>query len=381
MKQITAIIILQVAASLCVKDPAGMPEHGRATGQLNVLMIMADDLSTVFWDKERDQIHTPNLDELALQGRSFKRAYCQASLFNPSRASVMTGRYPHELGIWTNQPHFRGIFPRIRTLPQLFKENGYHSVGIGKISHNWGQSLEGDAESWSESQIYHWAAHYHDWYVPGRPYQWHFDLRKGPAVQKEDVPGIEYVDSDEASSYTDVPDSGPIPEEKRLELRHAYYAAISYLDAQVGKVIGELKKLGLDKRTVIVFISDHGYHAGEHGHFGKWTNLEIGTRVPMIIACPGITKAGVPAQGIVESVDIYPALLEICGIPSPECRDQLSGISLASMLIDPDAMAKETAISQITRPMGANADFTILGSTIRTSRGMNPARVLAAPSS
>ena len=305
----------------------------------NVLFIFADDLSVTLNAYGSKGIITPNIDKLAEQGRVFTRAYCQASLCNPSRASVMTGRYPHELGIWRNASHFRSKFPKIKTLPERFKENGYHAVGIGKIYHNWGQSLEGDAQSWMEPQVNHWGAHFHDWYVPGRPYEAHFDLKKGPAVQCEDVPDeayldgrtanlavnklrelqetpfflavgfwkphlpynppkkywdlydrdnlpplkysapvdgvpeIAYVDSDEARSYTDVPKKGAITEEKKLEMRHGYLAAISYVDAQVGKVIDELERLDLVQNTIIVFLSDHGYHAGEHGQFGKWTTF------------------------------------------------------------------------------------------------------------
>ncbi len=399
----------------------------------NVLFIFTDDLSVNLNCYGKEGMQTPNLDELASKGRMFRQAYCQVALCNPSRASVMTGRYPHELGIWTNQPHFRGAYPRIKTLPQRFKEQGYHSFGIGKIYHNWGQSIDGDEKSWSEPQKWHWAAHYHDWYVPGRPYALHFDLKKGPAVQCEDVPdeayldgrianaainklrelqetpfflavgfwkphlpynapkkywdlydrenlpsvkypepvpgvpGIAYVNSNEARSYKDVDREGPIPEEQRAELRHGYCAAISYMDAQVGKLIDELERLDLARNTIIVFVSDHGYHAGEHGQFGKWTNFEIGTQVPLIIVTPEMSRPGVASDQLVELVDLYPTLVDLCGISVPE-KEEPSGASLESILQDPDAKVKSAAISQTTRPLGANADFTVLGSSIRTEK-------------
>lgn len=426
----TRFLILLLILSL----PLASQQTDSQAQRPNVLFIVSDDLSTLFQGEGAAGVHTPNIDELASRGRSFERAYCQVALCNPSRASLMTGMYPFELGIWTNAPHFRGAFPKIKTLPQYFQEQGYRSVGIGKIYHNWGQSIDGDELSWSEPQVHHWAAHYQDWYVPGLPYELHSDLKKGPAVQCEDVPDeayldgritlaainkmrelqeapfflavglwkphlpynapkkywdlydrnalpplrysepvdgvpeLAYVDSNEARSYTDVNKKGPIPEEKKAELRHGYLASISYMDAQVGKLLSELDRLGLSDRTYVVFISDHGYHAGEHGQFGKWTNFEIGTRAPLIIAGPGIQQAGVPSQSLVELVDLSPTLLELCQIPLPEGKRVLSGVSMKPILEDPAAKIKEAAVSQNTRPLGAESSFKVLGSSIRTDQ-------------
>ena len=426
MKTCLASILIVITCTLSAKCAY------EANQKPNVLFIITDDLSVTLHAFGRDGIITPNIDKLARQGRIFTRAYCQASLCNPSRASIMTGRYPHETGIWRNEPHFRGKYPRIKTLPERFKDEGYHTTGIGKIYHNWAQSIEGDAQSWTDPQENHWGAHFMDWYVPGRPYEMHMDLKKGPAVQCEDVPDeayidgrtanaavnklrelqetpfflaigfwkphlpynppkkywdmydrdhlppvkypgpvegvpdIAYVNSNEARSYTDVPDKGEIPEEKKQELRHGYCAAISYVDAQIGKVLSELERLDLVKNTIIVFLSDHGYHAGEHGQFGKWTNFEIGTRVPLIIASPGIQKAGEISTSLVELVDLYPTLLDLCGISLPETEDAIPGMSLVPILNDPEAVVRNSAISQITRPLRAGFSFSILGSSIRT---------------
>ncbi|GJM33592.1 MAG: iduronate-2-sulfatase [Saprospiraceae bacterium] len=415
----------------CFLNPVLAQEANIQEVPTNVLVIIADDLSTTLNCYGAEGVITPNLDKLAERGRKFERAYCQASLCNPSRASIMTGRRPNKLKVWTNNPHFRGIHPKIETLPQHFKNNGYHSVGIGKIFHNWGQSMHGDEPSWSAPEAYHWAAHYQDWYVPGRPYQIHEDLKKGPAVQCEEVPDeayldgritnlainklrelqetpfflavgfwkphlpynapkkywdlydrnalpamrypgpahgvpeVAYVNSNEARSYTDIDKTGPIPAEKKLELRHGYLAAISYLDAQVGKIIDELDRLGLSENTIIVFMSDHGYHAGEHGQFGKWTNFELGTRVPFIIATPDMAEPGKASNSIVELVDLYPTLVELCNLPPPNEAKKLAGVSLVPILKKPDSPIKSKAISQITRPLNAGPDFDIIGSTIR----------------
>jgi iduronate 2-sulfatase len=398
----------------------------------NVLFIMTDDLSASLNCYGVSGAITPNIDKLASQGVTFNHAYCQAALCNPSRSSIMTGKYPKELGIWTNHPHFRGIFPTIKTLPQYFKDQGYYVSGIGKIYHNWGQSIDGDPLSWTDPQRFHWAAHFQDWYIPGRPYQLHSDLKKGPAVQCEDVPDeayldgritnaaidklrelqevpfflaigfwkphlpynapkkywdmydrkklppvkynsevdgvseIAYVNSNEARSYSDIKKEGPIPEDKKQELRHGYYASISYVDAQVGKIINELNNLGLSKNTIIVLLSDHGYHAGEHGQFGKWTNFEIGTKVPLIIASPNTGESGKMAEGIVELIDLYPTLVELCNLPSSINTEQLSGVSLVPILKNVQTKVKSYAVSQITRPIGAESNFEVIGTTVRT---------------
>lgn len=401
-------------------------------GAKNVLFIIADDLSNTLGCYGAKGVVTPNLDRLAQRGLKFDRAYCQASLCNPSRSSILTGIRPNNLKIWNNKPHFRGIHPNIITLPEHFKKNGYYTVGIGKIFHNWGQSLKGDPQSWSEPETFFWAAHYQDWYVKNRPYQIHSDIKKGPTVQKEDVPDeayldgritnaainklselrevpfflaigfwkphlpynapkkywdlynrnalpelrypepvdgvpdVAYVDSNEARSYTDVAKQGEISDEKKLELRHGYLAAISYMDAQVGKILDELDRLDLTKNTTIVFLSDHGYHAGEHGQFGKWTNFEIGTRVPFMVSAPGLTQPGTVSNSIVELVDIYPTLIDLYGLPMPKDSNKLDGVSFLPVLKNPKNKIKPFAVSQITRPLNAGTDFDVLGSTIRT---------------
>jgi iduronate 2-sulfatase len=182
----------------------------------------------------------------------------------------------------------------------------------------------------------------------------------------EGVPDVAWNNSHEARTYTDVPNSGEISEEKKLELRHGYFAAITYLDAQIGKLLDELDRLGLSQNTVVVFFSDHGFHAGEFGEFGKLTNFEIGTQVPLIIAYPGIPHAGESTNALTELVDIYPTLVDLCGLPSPAGGRQLSGTSLLPVLNDPSATVKTAALSQISRPLGVEQDFGILGSSIRT---------------
>lgn len=426
-------ILFLLSVLLLTASSSTVYEADIADEKQNVLFIIVDDLNILLGSYGAEGVVTPNIDKLASEGRTFTRAFVQNPLCNPSRASLMTGKRPNELNIQRLHKNFRDLYPQIETIPQYFKQNGYHSVGIGKIYHNWGEQFkDGDPSSWSETPFYHWAPHYQDWYVAGRPYQWHSDLDKGPAVQREDVPDeayidgrianaavnklrelqetpfflavgfwkphlpynapkkywdlyerdklpsspkyefpvegvpeIAYVNSNEARSYTDVADDGEIPEWKKNELRHGYLAAISYLDTQVGKVLDELKRLNLEKETTVIFVSDHGYHAGEHGQFGKWTTFEIGTRVPLIIKTPGMNAPGENSDSIVELIDLYPTLVELGKLPE---KDGLSGVSLVPLLINPEADVKSVAISQTTRPLHGGANYEILGSSIRNEK-------------
>ncbi|MBA62793.1 MAG: iduronate-2-sulfatase [Planctomycetaceae bacterium] len=134
----------------------------------------------------------------------------------------------------------------------------------------------------------------------------------------------------------------------------AYYASISFADAQLGRVLSALKTTGLDKTTIVVFTSDHGYHMGEHGHWQKTTLFENSTRVPLVIAGPGVLQKGVTADGLAELVDIYPTMSDMAGQPKPK---HLSGVSLRPMLEDASNAVRSSALTQYSN-----------GYSIRTNR-------------
>lgn len=123
----------------------------------------------------------------------------------------------------------------------------------------------------------------------------------------------------------------------------AYYASITFADAQLGEILDTLEETGLDDNTIVVFTSDHGYHMGEHGHWQKTTLFENAARVPLIIAGPGTKAAGQVTTTPAEMVDFYPTLAELCGLAPP---DYLSGVSLAAVLRDPAATPRESALTQ-----------------------------------
>jgi iduronate 2-sulfatase len=137
--------------------------------------------------------------------------------------------------------------------------------------------------------------------------------------------------------------------EQAAEIRHGYLANVSYMDAQLGKVIDALDRHGLADRTVIVFAGDHGYHLGEHGLWAKTSTFELDARVPLTIAAPGVTTAaaGKRSESPVELLDLFPTLVDLCGLPKP---DGLEGTSLAPVLRDPSTRVKPAAFTQHPRP-------------------------------
>ena len=389
-------------------------ESGREDEKLNVLFIASDDLRPMLGSYGCDYIRTPNLDRLAGEGTIFLRNYCQYPLCGPTRASLLTGLRPDELKIWGNNIHIRETVPDVITLPQHFKQHGYHSVSYGKIFHN--AELD-DSLSWSETGLKLEGHHFYDYNNPAT-LEWMDSKRSenpagaymGPPTDSANVPDNAYADGKftdlaiqnmEAfseskqsfflavgfvrphlpfncpSRYWDLYDPGQIPlagnpdlpenfpdipvynswwmrqfkgmpEEASFSdsvsrhLNHAYAACVSYVDAQVGRLLDALEQNGLEKNTIIVFWGDHGYLLGDHGIYGKHTNFEKALRAPMIIYTPGV-QGGQQISQLTEFVDIFPTLCELAGLPQP---DQLQGTSLKPLLEDPSILWKEAAFSQ-----------------------------------
>jgi len=180
----------------------------------------------------------------------------------------------------------------------------------------------------------------------------------------EGTPKIAYHSYGELRSYTDIPDKFvpgvPLKEEKQKELIHGYMAAISFIDAQLGKILDEYEKLGLDKNTIIVLWGDHGYHLGDHTLWCKHSNFEQATRIPFMFAGPGVPEKKYIDQPV-ELLDLFPTIFELAGVSS---SSQMEGVSLVP-LMDNDSktkVAKDYAISQFHRKN------TIEGYSIRTER-------------
>jgi len=335
---------------------------------------------------------------------------------------------PDTLGVIDLPTHFRDNNDQLITLTQLFKQSGYFTQGIGKLFHNWRQDQwKGDPASWSVPQSMHYASHAHD--VATVDGDLPEELSKTPRTERRDVPDDAYFDgriADRAiaalreiddkpfflgvgfwkphlplnapAKYWDLYDFDEVklpanpnppanapalalhdsrellrafktpPTDRQVRiLRHGYYAAISYVDAQIGRVLDELDQLGLREKTIVVIWSDHGFHLGEHGLWCKTSNFELDARVPLIISAPGVGAAGSRSGSLVELLDLYPTLAELCGLDPP---DDLEGASLVPVLKDPTAKVKAAAMTQHTRPAypPAGGDPEVMGYSIRTDR-------------
>ena len=396
----------------------------------NVLFMVADDLRPALGCYGDSVAQTPNIDMLASMGTLFERAYCQQALCAPSRASVMTGRRPDALRITSERVHFRTVLPGVVTLPQYYKEEGYHTQAFGKVYHalpaqpdpiSWSlpeqlldipkrdeyllpanrtrgfinpmekgtatESIEAPDNAYQDGQVAQ-AAIETLREIKDRPFflavgfkrphlpftapkkYWEMYSRAGVPVpddmsphacsQEEHMLRYDWQEtSGEMRNYTDIPSRGPVPIEKARELIHGYYACVSYIDAQVGRVLRELQDLQLMEKTIIVFWSDHGFHLGEKGLWGKKDNTEMATRVPLIVRVPG-QRGGARTSALVELVDIYPTLVEACNLPMQE---GLEGKSLAPLLDNPQLPSKSAVFSQFPRK-----NHSVMGYSVRTDR-------------
>ena len=400
----------------------GAPGESLAQAQRpNVLVIMADDLNNDLGTFGHPRVKTPNLDRLAARGVRFDRAYTQFPLCSPSRVSLLTGLRPDTTRVHDLVTDFRKTLPDAVTLPQMFKRNGYVSARVGKIYHygNPGQigtSGLDDPASWDEfvnprgidkdeetkvtnftptrgigSTLAYYASPAPDeehtdgkvaaetiallekhkdrpffigagFYRPHCPFiapAKYFDLYPLDGIP---APSAAVSSTVPAPAWFTNPPNWGISAESQRETIRAYYASISFLDANVGRLLDALDRLGLAKNTVVVFISDHGYHLGEQGQWMKQTLFERSARAPLIIAGPGVAATGRASSRIVEFIDLYPTLAALAGLRPPA---GLHGRSLAPLLKNPSAKWDHFAITQVRRGPAATPFF---GYTIRTER-------------
>jgi len=168
----------------------------------------------------------------------------------------------------------------------------------------------------------------------------------------------------ELRQYSDMPETGPLtPDQQRL-LLHGYHAAVSYMDAQLGRVLDELDRLGLAPSTVIVLWGDHGWHLGDHGMWCKHTNYEQAVRIPLLVCAPGIAPSGARCAALVETVDLYPTLCELAGLPAPAGLD---GASLVAALRRPETAKTKDAVFH-AYPRSPRGVGELIGRAVRTER-------------
>jgi len=172
------------------------------------------------------------------------------------------------------------------------------------------------------------------------------------------APRLALTNWGELRHYADMPKKGPVPDAKARELLHGYRACVSFTDAQIGRLLDELDRLGLRDSTIVVLWGDHGWKLGEHGMWCKHTNFETDANAPLILSAPGMKAAGKTTDALVEFVDIYPTLCELAGLPLPK---HLEGSSAAPLLDKPDTPWKPAAFNQYPRGQ-------VMGTSMRTDR-------------
>ena len=165
----------------------------------------------------------------------------------------------------------------------------------------------------------------------------------------------------ELRQYSGIPEKGAVPDDLQRTLIHGYHAAVSYMDAQLGRVLDELDRLKMSDNTIVLLWGDHGWHLGDHGMWCKHTNYEEANRIPLLIVAPGVTKKGTRSAALVETVDLYPTLCELAGLPRPSVPQTLDGVSLIPVLRNPKASVKDHVLHAY--PRGPR-----LGNAIRTER-------------
>jgi iduronate 2-sulfatase len=381
-----------------------------AEGKYNVLFIISDDLTATALSCYGNEVcRTPNIDRLASRGTRFTRAYCQGTYCGPSRASFMSGYYPHATGV------LGYVSPR----PQIgeramwaehFQNAGYYTARVSKIFHmgvpggiEAGTDGADDPRCWTErfnSQGPEWKAPGVGETLEGNPdgkkpvvggntfvvvaadgddlvhsdgktaakacelIEKHKDERfflgvgfvrphvpfVSPKAYHDPYPFAEMVLPEKVpGDWDDIPKAGinyktsenmKMNVERQRKAVAGYYAAVAYMDAQVGKVLDALHEAGLDEETIVIFTSDHGYHLGEHDFWAKVSLHDESAAVPLIICLPG--KKPAVCHSFAELIDLYPTISSLCGLDVPA---RLQGKDISAMLDDPAHQVRDAAFS------------------------------------
>ena len=393
-----AIGLIVVACLICPLLARG------ASTRPNVLFIAVDDLRPQLGCYGQDQIKSPHIDRLADCGTVFTRAYCQVAVCGASRASLLTGLRPTPKRFLNYYTHAEKDAPGAMTLPEEFRRNGYHCISNGKIFHHtddtavrswsepaWKPSVGGldtlDPESKTlisqkgrgpvfEAPDVHDSA-YPDGQIADKTIQ---DLKR---MKRDGKPFFlacgflkPHLPFYAPKTYWDLYDRETIAvadnqyrpknahgslkgsgeynnyhnrhievnsDQWHRSMRHGYYACVSYIDAQIGRVLDTLDELGLRENTIVVLWGDHGWHLGEHNFWGKHNVMHLATRSPLIVSAPGF-KARQKSDRLIEFVDIYPSLCDLAGIAT--VNKGLQGTSFKPLLNAPTRSWKKAAFSK-----------------------------------
>lgn len=444
-----AATALAGCAQTTLPQAAGATPAQAAAERPNVLFILVDDLKPALGAFGDPYAISPNIDALAARGTRFEHAYANQAVCAPSRINLMTGTRSTSTGIYHFGMDLRDYIPNAVTLPERFKQAGYHTEAIGKVYHV-GHGSNDDPASWSipshKDKVVEYLLRESTGGQPTREEALFYEvpipdgqdvfayartLQRGAAFEAPDVPDDAYADGrvaryaadrlarlkdaeepfflavgfarphlpfsvpkkywdlydpqrlplpdrevlpegapkfagkigGEIVAYKPVPE-GPgkdYPEALKRRLMHGYYAGVSYVDAQIGYLLDALEAQGLRDDTIVVLWGDHGYHLGDHGLWTKHTNYEQAVRQAMILAGPGTGGAARAPDHVVETVDLYPTLLELAGISMPNGAQRVDGESIVPVLRGQPAGLENFAYHSFNRP-------DRIGQAIRTER-------------
>lgn len=395
-----AILILFLFGCIQAQDVQNEPAKVKEAPIQNVLFIVVDDLTKTLGTYGHTVVKTPNVDRLAKMGIQFNNAYCNYSVCNPSRSSLLTGLKPETINILDNRKPIQEELGDRITLPALFKQNGFYTISLGKIFHkpeeeyndlkawdeiynytatalgkkgekrnmtneelrwcHW-QAAEGDDEDQPDGQVTKKAVEFinakrdkpfflavglqkpHDPFIAPKKY---FDMYPLENCDPALVP----MDWETPYNHT-LPGATKIfdkfTDQDKREFLRSYYACSSFMDAQVGKLLEALEKSKQMENTLIVFFGDHGYHLGEHNWWNKVTLFEQGTNAPFIVAGPGTGTTGVKSEAMFEFIDIYPTLAELLHLK--DVPEYLEGKSFADVIKDPSQSFRNEVYAIIHR--------------------------------
>ena len=377
----------------------------------NVLFICVDDLRPELGCYGVDYIKSPRIDEFAKSARLFKNHYVTAPSCGPSRYALLTGLSPKVSHDATNHAFKKNVQLTaqrdIESFPHLFKEAGYETLSIGKICHGKSDQLP---RSWTrimspkikhpdyqknsgknqrhaslgldlpdaayqdgamadtvietlrtlKDKPFFFAVGFVKPHLPFWAPKKYFDLydpAKIPHPKWEDLPQTPsfHGSFELKQQYGHHPENFLEDPEYRRKLKHGYAACVSFVDAQIGRILDEVKALNLDKNTIIVLWGDHGWHLGEHHLFGKHSSFERSLKSVLIVQTPAMKHKGKPTSALVQSLDIYPTLAELCGLTPPA---DLGGRSFVDLLENPDLAGPEVALSyNLTYGISNNPSF------------------------
>ncbi len=410
--------VVAVLAFSWLLSAAGSGRSANGAEQLNVVLIAVDDMNNDAGCYGHPIVKTPAIDRLAARGVRFERAYCQYPVCNPSRVSMLSGLRPDTTGVFDLVTPPRTNLPDAVFLPEYFRQQGYTTAHIGKIYHT-GDPLE-DPQSW-DFATREWGKHPPQEAVIRekrieRPEKYYVEWNELRSSDEETADGVVARQSSEMldklardaepfflgvgfrrphspyaapKKYFDIYPLESIPplvepaahlqrippvaltyprnatllsELERAETVAAYWACITFVDAQIAIVLDALDRNDLWKNTVVVFYSDHGYHLGEHGGlWHKMTLFEESARVPLVIAAPNIAGGGKVCHRVVELLDIYPTLVQLAPLPPMK---GLEGASLYPLLDDPADAAQRWRKQAYTQVVHGD----VVGRSVRNER-------------